>query len=411
MVCLSMKKRKPFMDGLLTFLVVFGMVFSLCVTPAAAVSKSEIDELKQQQEQLAEQMAGIQAQYEEISGRVSSQKERLELLTEQLDVTRSEIENLSRQIALYTNSIAGMENQLNIDSQKEQELLARYKIRLRSMEENGRYTFLSILFGARSYGDLLSRIDCIREIMEYDNGLVIDVRKAQTKVQEAKANLEAEMAAQEEACAAYRDRQTELISQQTEVEALLSSLEAGSADYENQLASVTSLQTALSGQISGMEAELAELERIQAEQEAARQAAAQGGAWYGDSAGTGSGQDVVDYAMNFLGVPYVYGGTSPSGFDCSGLVYYCYRHFGYSVNRTAAGLAYNGTAVSPNELQAGDVLLFTTTSDSSYIGHAALYIGDGRFIQATSAGSKVKISSLSESYYSNHFCGARRIVS
>jgi cell wall-associated NlpC family hydrolase len=407
-------KRKSLTSGLLTLILAFSMGSALFVTPAAAVSRSELDALKQQQEQLAEQKAGIQAQYEEISGQVSSQRQRLELLTDQLDLTNSEIENLSQQIELYTVSIAEMENQLNIDSQKEQELLAHYKIRVRAMEENGKYTYLAILFGARSFGDLLSRIDCIREIMEYDSGLVEDVRAAQVKVQDAKADMEAELAAQEKFCAEYKEKRAELLSQQGEMEALLTSLQADSAEYESQLASVSALQSSLSGQISDMEAELAELERIQAEQEAARRSAAQGStqgsAWYGDSAGTASGQDVVDYAMNFLGVNYVYGGTSPSGFDCSGLVYYCYRHFGYSVNRTAAGLAYNGTGGSSYDLQPGDIVLFTS-SGGSYIGHAGIYIGNGQFIHAPHTGDVVKISSLSDLYYTNHYWGSRRIVS
>jgi cell wall-associated NlpC family hydrolase len=114
--------------------------------------------------------------------------------------------------------------------------------------------------------------------------------------------------------------------------------------------------------------------------------------------------------MTFLGVKYVYGGTSPSGFDCSGLVYYCYRHFGYSVNRTASGLAYNGTAVSSSELQPGDVILFTA-QDGNYIGHTGIYIGNGQFIHAPHTGDVVKISSLSSTYYTNHYWGARRIVS
>jgi cell wall-associated NlpC family hydrolase len=226
---------------------------------------------------------------------------------------------------------------------------------------------------------------------------------------------------------------------------VLGSLKADSEGYEEHISSVITLQTTLSEQIGDIEQELAELERIQAEQAAAVEAVSQGddnqsggsvgtaagqdiadtggtaagqdiadaggtaaGQDIADTGGTAAGQDIVDFAETFLGVGYVYGGTSPSGFDCSGLVYYVYTHFGYSVNRTAAGLAYNGTAVSPSELQAGDVLLFTTSKEF-YIGHTGIYIGDGQFIHATSSGSEVKISSLSD--YADYYFGARRIIS
>ena len=122
------------------------------------------------------------------------------------------------------------------------------------------------------------------------------------------------------------------------------------------------------------------------------------------------GEKIVETAKKYLGVPYVWAGTSPSGFDCSGLVYYVYKECGYSVYRTAASLYQNGVAVDRSELQPGDVICFTN-SGYSYIGHTGIYIGNDQFIHASSGGGKVMISSLSETYYNNHYYGARRIVS
>lgn len=409
------KRKKSIFAGLLAFVMVFSMSLSLFGLPAQAVSKTELNALKQQQEQLAQKKAGIQAQADALGNKVASQTEKLELLTTQLEITNQEIEILSEQIAIYTNSIAEMENELTVDKQKEQELLEHYKVRMRAMEENGSSTYISILLGASSFQDLLSRVYCIKEIMEYDDGLVNDIRDVQVEVKNAKADMETEMAAQEEVFEAYQEKQADLVTQQEEAKTVLLSLTADSADYAKQLESVNALASAIDGQISNMATALAEQERIQAEQNASHQISSGGGSggnssWYGDSDGTGSGQDIVSYAETFLGVPYVYGGTSPSGFDCSGLVYYCYRHYGYSVNRTAAGLAYNGTAVSSSALQVGDILLFTST-DGSYVGHTGIYIGNGQFIHAPHTGDVVKISNLSDSYYTNHYWGARRVVS
>jgi cell wall-associated NlpC family hydrolase len=300
-----------------------------------------------------------------------------------------------------------MENELNINTQREQELLEQFKIRIRVMEENGSVSYISILLGASSFSDLLDRINCMKEIMEYDNGLILDVQDATEKVQAAKEDMEAEMAEQEEVFAAYQEKLVDLADQQTEAAELLASLSADSAEYDAQLASVKSLQSSISVKISDMEEALAEQERIKAEQIAAAQAAAKAAAggekWYGDSAGTASGQEIVDYALGFLGVKYVYGGTSPSGFDCSGLVYYCYRHFGYSVNRTATAQSYNGKVVSSTELQPGDLVFFSSSAYGKTIGHVGIYIGNGQFIHAPHTGDVVKISSLSQSYYKTHY--------
>jgi cell wall-associated NlpC family hydrolase len=109
-----------------------------------------------------------------------------------------------------------------------------------------------------------------------------------------------------------------------------------------------------------------------------------------------------------MGVPYVWGGTSPSGFDCSGFTQYVFRQCGYSINRTAAAQYSNGSYVSYDSLQAGDLVFFANTYAASGITHVGIYIGGGQFIHCANGG--VKISSLSESYYSSRYYGARRIA-
>ncbi len=119
-------------------------------------------------------------------------------------------------------------------------------------------------------------------------------------------------------------------------------------------------------------------------------------------------QAIVDTAMQYLGVPYVWGGTSPEvGFDCSGLVYYSYGQHGYSLNRVAQNMYYNGVDVDLNDLQPGDILLFGSSVYN--IWHAALYIGGGNFIHAPYSGAVVSIQSLS-STAGMRLVAARRIV-
>lgn len=124
---------------------------------------------------------------------------------------------------------------------------------------------------------------------------------------------------------------------------------------------------------------------------------------------TSAGLSIVTEAKKYLGVRYVYGGTSPAGFDCSGFVYYVYRQCGYSITRTATAQSRIGSQVSRSALQPGDIIIFTNGARSA-IGHAGIALGDGRFIHASSGQGRVTISSLSDNYYNTRFYCARRVV-
>ena len=120
------------------------------------------------------------------------------------------------------------------------------------------------------------------------------------------------------------------------------------------------------------------------------------------------GEKMVEIAKKCLGVPYVWGGESMRGFDCSGLVYYVLKNLGYSPNRTASTQYKMGTYVEKDDLQIGDLVFFAGTSKSG-ISHVGIYAGDGMFIHAPHTGDVVKYSDLSTGYYANHYYGARRI--
>ena len=126
------------------------------------------------------------------------------------------------------------------------------------------------------------------------------------------------------------------------------------------------------------------------------------------SASSSDGGRIVAKAKEYLGVPYVYGGSSPSGFDCSGFVYYVFRQCGYSITRTATTQNGDGYYVSRSELRPGDIIIFYNSAMSS-IGHSGIYIGDGQFIHASSSGGRVMISSLTN-YYDTHYYSARRVA-
>lgn len=119
------------------------------------------------------------------------------------------------------------------------------------------------------------------------------------------------------------------------------------------------------------------------------------------------GKRIVQYALQYEGYPYVWGGTSPSGFDCSGFTTYVYGHFGITLNRVACDQARNGVAVNTNALQPGDLLCFYSSAD--YIGHVGIYIGNNKFIHASTYTTGVIISELS-GYYNTRGFIARRVI-
>ena len=113
------------------------------------------------------------------------------------------------------------------------------------------------------------------------------------------------------------------------------------------------------------------------------------------------GGDIVATARQYLGSRYVYGGTTPAGFDCSGFTQYVYKQHGVSLSRTAEAQAGNGKAVSKSELQPGDLVIFTS--------HVGIYAGNGTFIHAANPSKGVITTSLSDSYYTKNYITARRI--
>ena len=121
---------------------------------------------------------------------------------------------------------------------------------------------------------------------------------------------------------------------------------------------------------------------------------------------TSLGQQIVNFAMQYKGYPYVYGGAGPNSFDCSGFTQYVYKHFGYSLPHSARSQAYIGTRVSKSELRLGDLIIFTEAG-SSDIGHVGIYIGNSSFIHASSPSVGVIISSLNGYYESRYITGVR----
>ena len=268
-------------------------------------------------------------------------------------------------------------------------LAARLVTSYTSTQDN---STLSVLLGATSLDDLLSRIEAVNSTSQQDASIVQQVTSFK---------------------AAIQSRRTALRLAHSEQQTIVAQKAAQKQRIESQLASRRQLLSSIKGQIAQMRAVEAAQQRQLAAEARSRLA---GGvqvpvSGVGISAATPEGSTVappnvhggvVGIAMRYLGVPYVWGGSSPSGFDCSGLVSYVFAQIGVSLPHSSYAQFGIGTPVSIGELQPGDLVFFTGAS------HVGIYIGGGQFIHAPHTGDVVKISSLS-GYYSSNFAGARRV--
>lgn len=128
-----------------------------------------------------------------------------------------------------------------------------------------------------------------------------------------------------------------------------------------------------------------------------------------ESTGSVTGNQIVSKAKQYLGVPYKWGGTTPSGFDCSGFVYYVLRSLGINASRTLVTMYSQGTKVAKSDLQPGDIVFFQNTYKSG-ISHVGIYVGDGQFIHSPSSGKVVSYADLYSNYYVSHYYGAVRFT-
>jgi peptidoglycan DL-endopeptidase CwlO len=252
---------------------------------------------------------------------------------------------------------------------------------------------LAVILGARSLDDLISRIETVNSLTKQDAALIQQVLSFKHQIVHRRGLLRHE-----------RVRQHRLVVVRA----------AARNRIEGRLAAERHLYSSVRSELQQMIAQQ-QTRQLAAARSARAAAQAQatapiGSFGVGDPSGgsvpSGHYSGVVSIAMQYLGVPYVWGGASPSGFDCSGLVMYVFAQVGISLpHYTVAQWGYpNAVSVPRDELEPGDLVFFAG------LGHVGIYVGNGQFIHAPHTGDVVRIDSLSEGWYSSEYDGAKRIL-
>ena len=281
-----MKARKIFVSFvaiLLAVLMVGGVVFSaMSVLVSAASSselKKELDNLKDQADDIATKSAELAGQIADNESETQSIVEKKANIDQQIDLTRQQIENLNEQIQQYNLLIAAKQEELDQAEIQEQEMNERYKLRLRTMEEQGDVSYWSVLFQANSFTDLLDRIDMIQEIAQADQTMLEQMRQVAEEIAAAKAEIEENKAGLEEAKAELDVLEAQLADQRAEADAMITQLMANREELIAASETYDALEEEVRQQIldtqTAYENALAD-EEAQRQIEAARQQAASG---------------------------------------------------------------------------------------------------------------------------------------
>lgn len=386
-------------------LVAAGLVAILGISCFQSASASALSKAKNKKSEAQTALDNANADIENIQ---SQQQE----LQSQIDALDADLVNIIMNLDILEGELSDKQTELdNVTAQlaqaqeDEQNQYDAMKKRIVYMYENGDDSYIEALVGATDFSDLLNRLEYAQQIYDYDRNLLTQYQETVQQVADLKSQVETEKAELEEVQQSYQE-------QQASYESMIAEKQSQMSDFDTQLASAQSLAAQYKATVDEQN------EIIRQEQAAAAAAAAQnnnnnkgnntttannnngsntgGDSTTGGSTGGGglnpsfstsvSGSDVVSYACQFIGNPYVWGGESlTNGADCSGFIKSVYANFGISLPHSSVELQRAGSEVSYENAQPGDIVC--------YAGHVAIYMGGGQIVHASSPSTGIKTGS------------------
>ena len=418
--------RKKILALMLTVMIGSAQV----MTVSAAKST---DELEQQKAQTTAQLNETQDSINDLESKKEAITNQIGELDAQLVVTMAAVETLKTDIANKQTEIEETQQKLEAAQQDQAEQYEALKNRIQYLYENGGNTaWASLLLSGEDLSEILNQAEYTQKMYDYDRECLEKYMEITQQVSDysdqlatEKAELEASEAEQEAQQARLQNMLAEKKATSADYDAQLADMQAKAAEYESlieeQNAQIQAIQEQQAAEAAAQAAAEEAARQQEAEaQQAAREAAAESNRQSSSnsssdtqnsssntnsninsnknnssktedtsdnvSPSSGTGQDVVNYAVQFVGNPYVWGGTSlTNGADCSGFIMSVYAHFGYSLPHSSSAMRSVGRGVSYAEAQPGDIIC--------YDGHVAIYMGGGQIVHASNAKDGIKISS------------------
>lgn len=351
-------------------------------------------------DKVKENIDRLENEIDKLDKNISDWEQQQEILEEEMDDLNSEIINTMTSIGMKEDEIAEKEIQIedkqtDIDATADEYEIAKTQeeqqyedmvVRLRRMYEKGDEDSLGLLLAGTAMGDMLNRMDFVESVYEYDRNELTRYEQIKEQVLELWNQLEAEKLELETAKEDLETDRENLETQKTELDGLLARKKQQSANYDAEIKKARQEANVAKKKLQQEKQELQKL------QNSKKGSSAADGTYTTDynsiidkASGSDLGKQVAKYACQFIGNPYVSGGTSlTNGADCSGFTYRVYSDFNYRLPRTSTEQRSAGKGVSYSEAQPGDLIC--------YSGHVALYIGGGLIVHASTQKTGIKVS-------------------
>lgn len=369
-----MRKLQRRAKAVLALVLVVSLTIGSSQVVYATSAQNKKSEAEKNLNDVNKKIDNLENKKEEIEGELDAKNEELVNLMVDVGILEKEIDQNEKQLKQ-------VKKDLKTAQKNEKKQYQAMKKRIKFMYERGDSAVISSLLESKSMADMLNRVEYFNEVYDYDRNLLDNYEKTRKQVEDLKAQVEDEKKELETA-------KDDLKQQQKQLETAMANLRSQQANADTQIANAKNLA-------SEYQKTITEQNKIIQQQQAAAAARSSGGS-SGGSGGTSkpnsnasvpggnlnppkttnvSGSDVVNYAMQFVGKPYVWGGKDPNtGADCSGFTSYVYAHFGISIPSFSGAQRSCGQEVSYANAQAGDLIC--------YAGHVAIYMGGGKIVHA-----------------------------